>query len=333
MSKDWRGIWVVAEHRRGALLQVTGELLGAARQLGEASRQEVAAVLCGYEVEKLAGELFAWGADRVYLVDDPRLADNVDDYHAEAVAKLIQEERPSVVLVGGTFFGRSLAPRVAARLRTGLTADATEVELDPESGLLRLTKPSYGGNVMAIITCPERRPQMATIRPRALPVPQREAGRQGVVERRAFTPAQEAKMAILEAVSEGACVANLADARVIVAGGRGLGDPKNFKLLEELAAVLGGAVAASRAVTDLGWYPASCLVGQTGITVAPRLYIACGISGAVQHVVGMRRAGTIVAINKDPHAPIFEIAHYGIVGDVLEVVPALTAELRRRLGR
>jgi len=263
--------------------------------------------------------------------EHPALEQFNDDAFVDAFAALAGEQRPEILLCGGTVLGRSFFPRVAARLGTGLTADCTALEIDPESGILLQTRPAYGGNLLATIACPDRRPQMATVRPKVFPAGTAQAARAGeVVIRRDWEGVIRSRTKVLEVLEEVVQTVNIADADVIVAGGRGMGSAENFRLLEELARALGGAVAASRAPVDAGWVPYARQVGQTGKTVCPKLYIACGISGQVQHLVGMQSADVIVAINKDPEAPIFSVATYGIVGDALEIVPLLIRELGRQ---
>ena len=323
-------IWVYAEHRRGKPAGVSFELLGAARRLARLPAA-VAAVLLGHEVAGLAKDLIAAGADRVYLVEDPELKDFRDEPYTHVMAEVIKEHRPSVVLFGATSQGRSLAPRLAGRLRTGLTADCTGLEIS-EDGLLQQTRPAFGGNIMATILTRRARPQMATVRPRVMKRLAPDPSRTGEIIRPQVGRPFSSRAELLEFIEEAETV-NLEDADIIVSGGRGLADPKNFGMLRELARELGGALAASRAAVDAGWVPYSIQVGQTGKTVGPKVYIAAGISGSVQHLAGMSSSDIIVAINKDPDAPIFKFATYGIVGDLFEVVPALIAEIRARRSR
>ncbi|HEY5997741.1 MAG TPA: electron transfer flavoprotein subunit alpha/FixB family protein, partial [bacterium] len=280
-----------------------------------------------------ARELVALGADRVLGAEHPSLEQFHDDAYVEACLALMGAERPEIMLCGGTVLGRAFFPRVAARLGTGLTADCTSLEIDAGSGVLLQTRPAYGGNLFATIACPEHRPQMATVRPKVFPAGVADPARTGeIVIRRDWAEALHTRTRVLEILEEAVQTISIADADVVVAGGRGMGSAENFALLEELARLLGGAVAASRAPVDAGWVPYARQVGQTGKTVCPKLYIACGISGQVQHLVGMQSADVIVAINKDPQAPIFSVATYGIVGDALEVVPLLIRALGGRGG-
>ncbi len=324
-----RGVWVFAEQRRGVPASVVYELLGEGASLASDLGEELSAVILGHELDAAAAELVAHGAKRVYVVDDPRLADFQDEPYAQVLTELVQEHAPSVLLLGATTIGRSLGPRVAARLRTGLTADCTALDIDRERRLLLQTRPAFGGNIMATILCPDRRPQMATVRHKVMKRAQRDETRSGEIIRlvRDVLPSRARLVKVVEESHE---MVNLAEADVIVSGGRGLGKPENFKLIEDLARVLGAAVGASRAAVDAGWIPYAHQVGQTGKTVCPKIYIACGISGAIQHLAGMGSSDIIVAINRDPTAPIFNVATFGIVGDLFEVVPALTAELKRK---
>lgn len=326
-----RGIWVWIEMRGGRPAEVSLELLGEARVLAEKTHWLVGAVVTGYGLREVPQLLWEYGADQVYLADHPQLAEPVDDRHVTAVVEAVQQGRPEVLLLGATAWGKALAPKVAARLGTGLTADATQLELDPATGVLEVTKPAYGGNAMATIICPEKRPQMVSIRPHVFRLPQRQAGRQGEVIPVELPAEIPARLAFLERLPAPAPGRDITTAKVVVAGGRGV-SREGFKLLEELAAVLGGVVGVTRPISDAGWYPESCMIGQTGCSIAPRLYIACGLSGAVQHLAGVHPE-VIVAINTDPDAPIHRVADYSIIGDVAEVVPALTAEVRRVLGR
>ncbi len=327
------GIWVFAEQRHGVLAQVTLELLGEGRRLAEALQVKVAAVLLGEGVAPLAPTLLTAGANQVYLVEHPLLKDFLEESYASALTELAQKFRPEIILAGATYLGRAFIPRVAAALQTGLTADCTAFHLDLEKRLLLQTRPAFGGNIMATIITPRTFPQMATARP-------------GVFKPRAPEPAPDGEVIQVELFSLQAAPRSrfintvleikeripLAAAEVIVAGGRGLKEAKNFRLLEELADLLGGAVGATRAAVDAGWLPYAHQIGQTGKTVSPKLYIACGISGAAQHLVGMQSSDFIVAINKDPAAPIFKVADVGLVGDVFEIIPALIQEIKKDRG-
>lgn len=323
-----QGVWVFAEQHNGKLAGVVMELLGEGRRLADRLGQPLGCVLLGDGVEQLSHELMEYGADQVYLAMDPQLESYRDDLYAQVIEHIVSKYRPTIFLLGGTANGRSLAPRVATRLRTGLTADCTGFDLDEEGNLLQ-TRPAFGGNLMATIRCPNHRPQMATVRPKVFEAAARQPDLRGeeiVVDLPSLNP----WVRIIEIVEESAIGPNLAEADIVVAGGRGLGSPDKLRLVEDLAKALGGAVGASRAVVDAGWIGYPHQVGQTGRTVAPKLYIACGISGAIQHLVGMQSADVIVAINKDPDAPIFSVATYGIIGEVEEVIPALIQEIKNR---
>jgi electron transfer flavoprotein alpha subunit len=327
-----RGVWVLAEQRGGVMPEVVAELLGQGGRLAADLGVELAAVLLGSGVEPLAAELFALGADKVYLADDPRLADFNDDIYCEVVAGLIKKYQPEIVLAGATALGRSLAPRIATAVATGLTADCTGLAIDKERGLLRQTRPAFGGNIMATIVCPQARPQMATVRPRVMKKGPRQEGRVGELVRVALEPSWKSATQLVEVVADLAEKVNLTGAEVVVVGGRGLGGPEGFALVRELAEALNGVVGATRGAVDLGWIGHAHQVGQTGRTVAPKLYVGLGVAGAVQHLVGMQSAETIVAVNNDPNAPIFQVATYGIVGDLYEAVPAMLERLKELRG-
>jgi electron transfer flavoprotein alpha subunit len=299
----YSGICVLAEHRRGKLASVVPEIIGAARELQKDLSAPVSAILVGNGVRKYTDELLSYGVDEVWMIDHPDVGDFDEDVQAELVAQILMEKKPEIFLGGGTVVGRSLLPRVAAKILTGLTADCTELSIDQSTMLLRQTRPAFGGNIMATILTQNHRPQMATVRHKVMKPAEKVAAPQGKV------------------------VVNLVEADVIVSGGRGIKDPKNFALIEKLALATGGAVGASRAAVDAGWIPYSHQVGQTGKTVKPKVYIACGISGAIQHLAGMKGSDMIVAINSDANAPIFDVAHYGIVGDLFKVIPELVKRL------
>jgi len=323
-----RGIWVFAETKGDRIKPVSTELLSKGRELADTLGTELCAVCFGHSVRGTE-QLIAHGADRVYLIDDPALANHQEDIYTEQLAHLIEQHRPEIVLAGATALGRSFIPRVAAILKTGLTADCTELEIDTGRRLLLQTRPAFGGNVMATIICQARRPQMATVRPRVFKKNTPDQNRKGEIINVDFNKESiTSKTKILGFVEDLTEKVNIEDADIIVSGGRGLDKPENFQLIEELAAVLGAAVGSSRPPVDDGWIPYSHQVGQTGKTVCPRLYIACGISGSVQHLAGMQTSDTIVAINNDPNAPIFEVATYGIVGDLFQVVPLMIKKLK-----
>lgn len=331
---DHQGVWVFAEQRDGVLGRVSLELLGKAIELAGALNQKVAAVLLGHQVGHLSELLIAHGADMVYLADHPLLDHYRTLAYTKVITDLVTTHKPAIFLLGATCNGRDLAPRVSRRVGSGLTADCTELTVDPDEKILLQTRPAFGGNVMATIANRFSRPQMATVRPgvmRVCPVP----GHTGTVV--AHAPSlDEAEIGtrVLEVVAEGKRPVNLAAAKVLVAGGRGVGDTAGMALLRELADALDAEIAGTRVAMEAGWIPSEQQVGQTGQTVRPELYIACGISGAVQHRAGMADSRFIVAINRDPYAPIFKVADWGVVGDLFEVVPALTRQIAAlRKGR
>lgn len=330
-AESWEGVWVWVEQFQGRAHPISWEMLGQGRRLADALHTTLTACVLGHNVRPLAHEAIAYGADRVLLADDPALATYRTEVYAHLLEEWCRQERPAILLFGASSRGRDLAGSVATALHTGLTADCTALEIDQETGLLLQTRPAYGGNIMATIITPHRRPQMATVRHRVFEPPPRDPSRSGtIVPMPVNLDLFQIMTEVLEFVRGNEQV-NLADARIIVAGGAGVGSAEGFAPLRELAAVLGGAVGASRAAVDAGWIPYAHQVGQTGRTVRPDLYIACGISGAIQHLAGMSTSKVIVAINTDPHAPIFDIATYGIIGDCLQVVPILTDLFRRRL--
>jgi electron transfer flavoprotein alpha subunit len=330
VNKDeYRGVWVFAEQRHGKISEVVFELLGIGRKLADKLKVPLSAVLIGYKVEQYAQELIYYSADRVYVYDDERFAEFRDEVYTKVLADLIREEKPEIVLMGATAIGRSFASRVATRLHTGLTADCTELDIDPQTRDLLQTRPAFGGNIMATIRTPRHRPQMATVRHKVMKPAPYDTSRRGEIIKKKVDNISEWSQ-FIQFLEDTTQKVNLADADIIVSGGRGLGKPEGFKLIEELASLLGGAVGASRAAVDAGWISYSHQVGQTGRTVAPKLYIACGISGAVQHLVGMGSSKVIVAINKDKDAPIMKIATFALVGDLYEIVPAIINELKKK---
>jgi electron transfer flavoprotein alpha subunit len=291
---------------------------------------ELSAVCFGHEVDD-ANSLIAQGADKVYFVASPVLADNQEDLLTRQLVELIQQHRPEILLAGATALGRAFIPRVAAALPTGLSADCTDLDIDADKRLLLQTKPTFGGNILAVITCPEARPQMATVRPHVFSRREPDSNRRGGIIKMDFKRERiTSRTKLVEFVEEITETVKIEEANVIVAGGRGLEKAENFGMIRELASVMGAAVGATRAVVDEGWLAYPHQIGQTGKTVCPRLYIAVGISGALQHVVGMQTSECIVAINDNPHAPIFEVATYGIVGDLFQVVPLLIEKLKNR---
>ena len=326
MSKN---VYVIAEQRDGKIMKVSYELIGKARELADDLGQEVVAVLMGSGVEAVAGDLAKAGADKVVVVDDPMLAEYVTEPYTKAVTAVIKAQDPEIVIFGASSIGRDLAPRVSARIHTGLTADCTKLEIDPETKLLNMTRPAFGGNIMATIICANHRPQMATVRPGVMQA-LADCDKVGTVEKFdvEFT-AEDMNVEICEVVKTEKKSVDITEAKILVSGGRGLGGPEGFEPLRELAKVLGGEVSSSRAAVDAGWIDRDRQVGQTGKTVRPDLYIACGISGAIQHAAGMEESEFIVAINKEESAPIFNICDLGIVGDLNKIVPNLTEALKK----
>ena len=323
----YAGIAVYVEHRHGKPASVVPEIIGAAYKLKESLDRPVSAVLVGSDVDAIAQEVLAYGIDAVWVVDDPSIGEYNEDVQAELVAKILDKKKPEIFLGGGTIIGRSLLPRVAVKLGTGLTADCTELEIDEETKLLKQTRPAFGGNIMATILTQNHRPQMATVRHKVMEEAQKIEGEpHGTIEK-IDLPVPKPFIEVLDFVEEKSEGVNLADADIIVSAGRGIKDPKNIALIERLAKAVGGAVGASRAVVDAGWVPYSHQVGQTGKTVNPVVYIACGISGAIQHLAGMKSSDVIIAINSDPNAPIFDVADYGIVGNLFEVIPEMIKQI------
>ncbi len=327
----YRGVWVFAEQRAGKVASVAYELLGVGKKLAADLETQLSAVLFGASESEAAG-LIKWGADRVYHANDPIFGHFHDEPYAQMLHSLIAAHRPEIVLAGATPIGRSFFPRVAARVRTGLTADCTSLEIDRETRNLLQVRPAFGGNIMATILCPHYRPQMATVRPRVMKRCGYEESRRGDIIPVNSTGLRSRTRVIQSVKETSDCMVNLQEADIIVSGGRGLGDAKGFRYIEELAELLGGAVGSSRAAVDAGWMPYLHQVGQTGKTVCPKIYIACGISGAVQHLVGMQSSDIIIAINKNPEAPIFNVATYGIVGDLYEILPLLIRKIRESRG-
>ncbi|WP_462368521.1 electron transfer flavoprotein subunit alpha/FixB family protein [Roseburia hominis] len=343
--EEYKGVFVFAQQVDNVLDGVAFELLGKGKELAKDLNTEVTAVLIGSGVKGLADQLAEYGADRVIVVDDPQLKDYRTEPYAHALASVINEYKPEIMLVGATAIGRDLGPTVSARVKTGLTADCTMLEIgdfplnaapgqEQQHNQLLMTRPAFGGNTIATIACPYNRPQMATVRPGVMQKIAPIAGaKANVVEYNpGFTP-NDRYVEILNIVKAVKNTANIMDAKILVSGGRGVGSKENFKLLEDLAEVLGGTVSCSRAVVENGWLPVDLQVGQTGKTVRPQIYFAIGISGAIQHVAGMEDSDLIVAINKDEDAPIFDVADYGLVGDLNKIVPALTTALKAELGK
>ena len=330
---DWTGILIYAEYRHGKVAPVSFELLGIGRQLADQQKVPLSAVLLGSGMGGAARDLVSYGADIVYQVDDPALEFFTDEIYGNILEDIILKQKPEVVLAGATAIGRSFIPLVATALATGLTADCTQLAIRPDDGVLLQTRPAFGGNIMATIECPHTRPQMATVRPRVMKAATPDPDRKGdIITYQPKGERLQSRVKVLRNVLEEQDQVNITEGDIIVAGGRGLDNEKGFELIKQLAEAVGGAVGASRAAVDSAWIAYPHQVGQTGKTVNPKLYIACGISGAIQHVVGMQSSETIVAINKDPHAPIFDVATYGIVGDLFEVVPKLIEKIREKKG-
>jgi len=342
--EEYKGVYVFAQQVDNQLSGIAFELIGKGKELAKDLGTEVTAILAGYQVANLADELAAYGADKVIVIDDPELKDYRTEPYAHAVASVIKEFKPDIVLVGATAIGRDLGPRVSARVHTGLTADCTQLDIgdfpliaipgkEQLHNQLLMTRPAFGGNTIATIACPNFRPQMATVRPGVMQkLPKQEGAKAEIINYNpGFTPDNK-YVEILKVVKAVTDTVDIMDAKILVSGGRGVGSADNFKLLEDLASVLGGTVSCSRAVVDAGWKPKDLQVGQTGKTVRPHVYFAIGISGAIQHLAGMEESDIIIAINKDDTAPIFEVADYGIVGDLNKIVPALTASLKAELA-
>ncbi|HOM72071.1 MAG TPA: electron transfer flavoprotein subunit alpha [Armatimonadota bacterium] len=331
---QYSGVWVYGEQWRGEIAPVVLELITAGRQLADERKSELAVIVLGNNLDKVAQELSEYPVDKVLIYEAPELESYDPERYSRVLSDLCKELKPEIVLAGATTVGRSFLSRVAVQLYTGLTADCTGLAIG-EDGLLHQTRPAFGGNIMAEIVCPYTRPQMATVRHKVIPTsPKAKNGHKPEIVRLNVKPKLfGSRSQILEFIEQMENTVNIVDADVIVSGGRGIQDPANFALIEELARALGGAVGASRAAVDAGWIPYSHQVGQTGKTVCPKLYVACGISGAVQHLAGMSSSDTIIAINKDPNAPIFQVADFGIVGDALEIIPMLTKKIAAMRGQ
>lgn len=330
LLSSYRGVWVFIEQTEGEAAKVSWELLGKGKELANDLSTELCAVVLGEAVEGLCTLAFGYGADRVYLMDAPVLRHYRTRAYEACVCALAEKYRPEVILMGATGLGRDLAGVVATRLKTGLTADCTGLTIGENRNLMQ-TRPAFGGNIMATIVCDKYRPQMSTVRPHVMPMPPFEPDRTGELVREEVPVAEEEiPVKVLKILMDGGggSDVDISGAEFIVSGGRGMMGPENFALLRELAEVLGGVVGASRSAVDAGWMPQDRQVGQTGKTVRPKVYVACGISGAIQHLVGMQDSDVIIAINRDPEAPIFEVATYGIVGDLFRVIPALTRKLK-----
>ena len=332
--RQFENVWVLAEQFDGHIESVTYELLGEGRKLADDLDMDLCTVLLGSDIESQAQDLIARGADKVYVADRPELQYFCDEPYANVLIELINEHKPSIVLCGATTVGRSLVSRVAVSVQAGLTADCTALAIDPETKNLLQTRPAFGGNIMATIETPHHRPQMATVRHKVMKEAGVDSSRTGeVIVKEIAEEILKSRTKRLNYVPEEESTVNIAEANILVSGGRGLQKPENFVIVREFAKVLGAGVGASRAAVDADWIPYSHQVGQTGKTVCPKIYFACGISGQIQHLAGMSSADVIVAINKDPDAPIFDVATYGIVGDALEILPLLTREFSKLLGK
>jgi electron transfer flavoprotein alpha subunit len=346
--EDYKGVYIFAQQVDGKISPIALELLGKARDLAkDLDNKDVTAILLGYQLsDALVDELGAYGADKVIVVDNPELKDYRTEPYADAIQAIVKEFKPEILLVGATAIGRDLGPRVSAKIHTGLTADCTKLDIgdfplvaipghedEQKHKQLLMTRPAFGGNTIATIACPDYRPQMATVRPGVMQkiTPDKNHKAEKITFAPDLTP-NSCYTEILKIVKEVSTVADIQAAKILVSGGRGVGSPENFKILDDLAAVLGGTVSCSRAVVDAGWKPKDMQVGQTGKTVRPHVYFAIGISGAIQHVAGMEDSDIIIAINKDENAPIFDVADYGIVGDLNKIVPLLTKKISEFLA-
>ena len=336
----YKGVFVFAQQVDNVISNIAYELIGKGKELAKDLGVEVTAVLVGSDVKGLADQLAEYGADKVIVVDDPELKEYCTEPYTHAIASVIKEFKPEIFLIGATAIGRDLGPRVCARIHTGLTADCTKLDIgdfpmnpvpgrETKHNQLLMTRPAFGGNTIATIACPDFRPQMATVRPGVMQKAPKEAGKKAVVTE--FNPGftkNNKYVDILEVVKAVSNTVDIMDAKILVSGGRGVGSPENFKILDDLAEAIGGTVSCSRAVVDAGWKPKDLQVGQTGKTVRPNVYFAIGISGAIQHLAGMEESDIIVAINKDESAPIFDVADYGVVGDLNKIVPMLTEKIK-----
>lgn len=334
MMDEYRGVWVFIEQNDGKIEGVSLELLGAGRKLADKLEVPLSGVLLGYEIKSLSREVIAYGADQVYVIDHEVMKDYRTESYMKAVIHLAEKYKPEIFLYGATSNGKDLASAVATDLSTGLTADTTMLDVEVEKRLLEASRPAFGGNIMATILCKKHRPQMATVRPKVMkamePIPDRHGE---VIEEPITLREDEMRTKVIKIVKDVTKKVNLAEAHVVVAGGKGMGDLQNFQLIHELADTIGATVGGTRDVVEAGWLPHEQQVGQTGETITPKIYFAIGISGAIQHVVGMKNSEFIIAINKDPQAPIFDVATYGIVGDALEIVPKLIKEFKEARER
>jgi len=328
-KKEYRGVFVFVEQRNKEIQNVSLELIGIGKELAENLNQKVTAVLLGNEVKEIE-KLGYYGADNIIYAEDEELDIYMTEPYTKILKEVIEDKKPEIVLFGATAIGRDVAPRLAGRIHTGLTADCTKLEINEDNNDLMMTRPAFGGNIMATIECPDHRPQMATVRPGVMKKADKDTTKRVEIEKFSVKIEEKDKTyEILEVVEEKTNKIDIQEANILVSGGRGVGNPDNFKLLEDTAQILGGVVSSSRAAVDSDWMPKEVQVGQTGKTVRPDLYIACGISGAIQHLAGMEESEFIVAVNKDETAPIFEASDVGIVGDLNKVLPALNQELKK----
>lgn len=331
--KEYKNLWVFIETEENAAKPVGYELLRPGRQLADEMGEKLVAVVIGGQVEDIAKKAIAYGADEAIVVEGDEYYNYTTDAFSIAMETLVETYKPATILIGATNNGRDLGPKMACDLKTGLTADCTQLGYDAEGGNMAWTRPAFGGNLMATILCPDNRPQLGTVRPGVFKKPEFAEGKEGPVTKEDIrVEASRIRTKLIERIKEVAEAVNLEEAEIIVSGGRGVGGPEGFGVIRELAEALGGVVGASRAAVDSGWIPHAHQVGQTGKTVGPKLYIACGISGAIQHVAGMSGSDVIVAINKDPEAPIFDIADYAVVGDLFQVIPAFISEIKKLKG-
>ena len=328
--EEHRGVWIFIEQNDGKIEGVSLELLGAGRKLADKLQVPLAGFLLGNEIKSLASQVISYGADEVYLVDHPVLKNYRTESYMKGVMLLAQKYKPEIILYGATPNGKDLASAVATDLNTGLTADTTMLDVDVENRLLEASRPAFGGNIMATILCKKHRPQMATVRPKVMKALKPESNRTGkIIEERISLKEEDMRTKVLQIVNDVTKKANLADAHVIICGGKGMGDLQNFQLLYDFAETIGATVGGTRDVVEAGWLPHYLQIGQTGETVTPKIYFAVGLSGAIQHVVGMKNSDLIIAINKDPNAPIFDVATYGIVGDAMEIIPKLIEQFKQ----
>ncbi|MBY6759142.1 electron transfer flavoprotein subunit alpha/FixB family protein [Clostridium botulinum] len=327
---DFKGVWIFAEQREGKLQKVALELIGKGKELSKKLGVELTAVLLGYNIDDIPRQLIEYGADKVLYVNNPLLKNYTTDGYTKVINDLIEEKKPEILLVGATYIGRDLAPRISSRLGTGLTADCTGLDIDDDTRNLLMTRPAFGGNLMATIICDSNRPQMSTVRPGVFEKLEEDANRDGSIENiKVNLKESDIKIKIKEIVKLAKEIEDIGEAKILVSGGRGLGSPEGFKLLRELANLMGAGVSGSRAVVDNGWIDKAYQVGQTGKTVRPNLYIACGISGAIQHLAGMQDSDYIIAINKDESAPIMKVADLSIVGDYKKILPSMIDEIKK----